>query len=99
MWKCTKCNYKNNNSSLTCHGNNCDGLKETDALKNPVQVTQRKKKVEKLYDFCPACGKDMFFTPCRWKGKKAWSCESGKHRPCNFTGRSKPFPIVEESMI
>lgn len=94
MWECRKCNYKNNNSSKTCHGDKCNGMRESDAVAIPLRLIPSKKKVKKLYDFCPACGKDMFFTPTRWKGKKAWSCESGKHRPCNFTGKSKPIPEV-----
>lgn len=93
MWQCKKCNHKNNNSSEKCHGHNCKGIREKVALEIPVQLIKKEKKVKKLYDFCPACQKDMFFTETRWKGRKAWSCESGKHRPCNFTGKSKPFPL------
>ena len=92
MWKCSKCNYKNNNSSEKCHGFDCKAKKETDSFEKPVEI-QKKKEAKKIYDFCPACKKDMFFTKTRWKGKTAWSCESGTHRPCDFTGKSKPFPL------
>ena len=94
MWLCKKCKHKNNNSSKTCHGEKCDGIRESEAFEMPVQIINKEKKVKKIYDFCPACGKDMFFTPARWKGKKGyWRCESGKHRPCTFSGKSKPFPV------
>ena len=95
MWKCNLCNYKNNNSSEKCHGLNCKGIKEINASQLPTQDANKAKikKDKRIYDFCPACKDDKFFTSVRWKGKKAWSCESGKHRPCDFTGKSKPFPL------
>ena len=99
MWLCKKCNHKNNNSSEKCHGHNCNGIRENEAYEMPVQLVKEEKKVKRLYDFCPACQKDMFFTETRWKGKKAWSCESHSHRPCYFTGKSKPFPIEEKVAI
>ena len=92
MWKCKKCNHKNNNSSEKCHGLYCEAKREIDSYEKPVEI-QKEKKIKQIYDYCPACKKDMFFTETRWKGSKAWSCESGKHRPCNFTGKSKPFPL------
>ena len=51
MWKCPKCEYKNNNSSLTCHGNKCDGKRG----KIP-------DKTKKVLDLCPKCNKETIFT-------------------------------------
>lgn len=93
MWICNKCQYKNNNSSETCHGKNCDGTKIKDTLIiQGVNIVKKKKEKKKVLDYCPACKKDMFFTQIKRKGKPDWwFCESHKHRPCELVGRSKPI--------
>ncbi len=97
MWLCKKCNHKNNNSSEKCHGHNCDGIREKVAYEMPVQLIKKEKNTQRVYDHCQACGKDMFFTPTKWKGKKGyWRCESGKHRPCQLIGKTKPMPAEQE---
>ena len=92
MWKCSICGFKNNNSSLKCHGIDCVGIKQGDSIITESKPVVKQKKIKRIYDFCPACQRDMFFTPTTWKGKKAWSCESKSHRPTNFSGKSKPIP-------
>ena len=93
MWICKKCNYKNNNSSEKCHGNECEEIKEKDNIIQTEKISSKKKKEpKKVLDFCVSCKKDMFFTPTTWKGKRGyWRCESGKHRPCELIGRTKPI--------
>ena len=51
MWQCNKCNYKNNNSSEKCHGNNCKAPRG--------YIPDNKKKV---LDNCPKCNKETIFT-------------------------------------
>lgn len=94
MWICKKCKYKNGNSSKTCHWIDCDGLKQDRIiLKSEPKVIKIKPK-KRVYDYCEACKKDMFFTETKWKGKKGyWRCESGKHRACVLKGETKPFPV------
>lgn len=98
MWKCEICNYRNNNSSERCHGKNCnsDSPKNRHAQEQKyinLGVELQKEGIKKIYDYCESCRKDMFFYQTKWKGKKGyWRCESGKHRPCFLTGKSKPFP-------
>lgn len=93
MWLCKKCSYKNNNSNKTCHGYNCDGIKEKDGILPLHEINpKRKKEGKKVFDYCQACKKDMFFTPCMWKGKRGyWRCESHSHRPCELVGKTKPI--------
>lgn len=92
MWQCKKCNHKNNNSSEKCHGRDCLGNKKNDGIIQLREITPKKKEVKKVLDYCISCKKDMFFTPTTWKGKRGyWRCESGKHRPCELIGRTKPI--------
>ena len=103
MWQCHKCNYKNNNSSKTCHGNNCDGIRG--------KVIDKTKKV---LDHCPKCDKDTIFTFERNKmveietstpegGKRVKTRVEKRFRCtecqslCRQTGRSKNVP--EEMMV
>jgi len=98
MWQCQKCNYKNHNSSKTCHGNNCDGVKG--------QIIDKTKKV---LDHCPKCDKDTIFTFERNKmveietstpegGKRVKTRVEKRFRCtecqslCRKTGRSKNVP-------
>ena len=93
MWKCSKCEHKNNNSSEKCHGQNCNGIKSKDGIL-PLQeiAVKKKKEAKKVLDYCSSCKKDRFFTPTKWQGKRGyWRCESGKHRPCELVGRTKPI--------
>lgn len=50
MWICNKCQYKNNNSSETCHGKNCDGVRG-----------KQIDKTKKVLDNCPKCNKETVF--------------------------------------
>jgi len=38
MWLCKNCGEKNNNSSLKCHGQNCNADREYAALELPELV-------------------------------------------------------------
>lgn len=93
MWICDKCSYKNSNSNEKCHGINCDGIRERNrVLVEGIKIVKKKKEGKKVFDYCQACKKDMFFTPCMWKGKRGyWRCESHSHRPCELVGRTKPI--------
>lgn len=98
MWECSKCNYKNSNSSLKCHGSNCKGIR-TEAKENKEVKTIRKPKpIKRIYDFCPVHKKDVVLIETKWKGKQAWRCTAGSHKPCFLRGKSKPFPpgLLEE---
>lgn len=93
MWLCKKCNHKNSNSSLNCHGLNCDGKQETDHFESPTIEIKNEKPKKRIYDYCPVHQKDVVFVESRWHGKKVWRCTHGGHKPCILIGKSKPFPI------
>ena len=93
MWKCSKCNHKNNNNSEKCHGKECNATKSQAGIVELKEIKVKKKKeVKAVLDYCGSCKKEMMFTPTKWKGKRGyWRCESGKHRPCELIGRAKPI--------
>lgn len=99
MWKCSLCNYKNNNSSKQCHGDNCKGLRG--------QIPDKTKKV---LDDCPKCGKQTVFTfernkmvevevltvegtkRTKTRVEKRYRCTECQSL-CRQTGRSKAVPL------
>jgi hypothetical protein len=96
MWLCSNCGHKNNNSNLKCHGINCKAERNYAAIEQPIKVI-KEKGMKKVYDFCPKCHKDTFWTPARFKGKQAWRCVSCK-KVAFLIGKPKPFPIEVETI-
>ena len=78
MWICKKCNFKNTTSSLNCHGRECDGKRDINAVEIP-KVIQNEDNIETVEDYCPVCKKDQFFSKdskkmLRWR----WKCHGCK---------------------
>ena len=92
MWICRKCKHSNSNSSKTCHGKKCDGIREKDEIKKPVELRKEKPR-KRVYDFCPVHGKDVIWVQGRWHKKNVWRCTVGGHKPAILIGKSKPFPL------
>ena len=101
MWECKKCDYKNSNSNLTCHGKDCDGRHDLDSKIKIEKHNEKKikpKKINRIYDYCPVHKCDVVLEQRRYKGKIAWECTKGYHRLAILKGKSKPFPegLLEE---
>lgn len=93
MWECKKCHYHNSNSNKTCHGKGCKVVKKQDMVKVQVSdIIKKPEPVKRIYDFCPFCKKDVVCRSTTWKGKPAWRCTNGVHKPMILKGKSKPFP-------
>ena len=90
MWECKQCGYKNNNSSQSCHGEKCKAMREFEAIEIPKKIIKI-REVKKVYDYCPKCTKDTFWTSDRFKGRKAWRCVECKSLAF-LKGKSKPLP-------
>lgn len=104
MWQCKKCNYKNSNSSEKCHGENCAGIRESDAHEVPIAVINlQQDKIETIEDYCPVCRKNQFFSKdsrkaFRWR----WKCH-GCHKLFKHKKDKKNKPknqtILENTVI
>lgn len=93
MWQCSLCQTKNNNSSETCHGPDCKGIRGEIAMELPVSVVNEDiARDETVYDYCPVCIKDQYFSRNKKKAfKKLWMCH-GCHNHFMKIGKTKPKP-------
>lgn len=88
VWICTKCNGKNQNSSVKCRINKCHEPK-------PIQIIQKQIQKELKFnqrDFCPVCKTHRDFK--RKDSKNRWTCST-----CHRTFRFKGKPIPEDPII
>lgn len=80
MWQCGKCSFHNGNSSKTCHGKECDGKRDSDAIIIPISViNEQKSQLETVIDYCHICKKNQYFSKdsrkhFRWR----WKCHGCK---------------------
>ena len=91
MWLCKNCGFKNNISSLKCHGISCKADREHAAFEQTINI-KKEKEEKKVYDWCPKCLRDTFFTQARFKGKQAWRCTRCK-KLMWLIGKPKQIPI------
>lgn len=91
MWECKNCGEKNNNSSLKCHGLNCNADRAHSAKEIPLKIT-KEREIKKVYDFCPKCRRDTYWVAVRFKGKNHWRCTVCK-KIAVLIGKSKPMPV------
>lgn len=88
VWICTKCNAKNQNSSMKCRKNKCHEPK-------PEEVINQEIKKEQKYfqrDYCPVCKCHQDFT--RRDNRNRWTCSR-----CHKTFKFKGKPVPEDPII
>jgi len=94
MWKCKKCNFKNSNSSLTCHGIGCN---ETKIYKE--KEIKKMKEIENIKEyraFCRHCEKEVTAVKAgRLKFKVVWKCNTCKRR---FFGVGKAEEVKKDKL-
>lgn len=76
MWICNLCQFKNDDSSIKCHGLNCDGVVTNNADQIP-KFTGRKTTI----DECPKCHEEKTLVAVGRKGLRVlWKCPTCKSK-------------------
>jgi len=81
MWTC-QCNYKNVNSSKSCHNKNCELPKPLEVIK----LEQEKFEQQYVRDYCPKCKSFQDFKKVK---KKNYTCPRC-HKLFKFSGKPTP---------